>query len=89
MAFGKAVGAEALDLVEAALRDLRANEVDMVTLGQYLRPSAAHLPVAEFVEPAQFAEYARLAYALGFSAVASAPFVRSSYHAGELLSGSG
>ena len=64
--------------------DLREVGVSMLTLGQYLRPSPAHLPVAEFVEPSTFAELAREAYRLGFSAVASAPFVRSSYHAGEL-----
>ena len=64
--------------------DLRDREVTMLTLGQYLRPSARHLPVAEFVEPSVFAELARTAYALGFASVASAPFVRSSYHAAEL-----
>ena len=64
--------------------DLLAHGVSMLTLGQYLRPSSAHLPVAEFVEPGVFAELAREAYGMGFSAVASAPFVRSSYHAGEL-----
>lgn len=70
--------------VVAVLRDLRESGVSMLTLGQYLRPSSAHLPVVEFVEPEEFASLAREAYALGFSAVASAPFVRSSYHAGEL-----
>ena len=66
------------------MEDLLAHGVSMLTLGQYLRPSAAHLPVAEFVEPAVFAQLAKDAYAMGFSAVASAPFVRSSYHAQEL-----
>ena len=66
------------------LADLRAAGVDIVTIGQYLRPSAAHLPVAEFVEPSVFERYARTARALGFAGVASAPFVRSSYHAGEV-----
>lgn len=70
--------------VVSVMRDLRDHRVTMLTLGQYLRPSPAHLPVAEFVEPAVFAGLAREAYGLGFSAVASAPFVRSSYHAGEL-----
>lgn len=73
--------------VLAALRDLRDAGVSMVTLGQYLRPSPAHLPVSEFVEPAVFAELAREAYRLGFTSVASAPFVRSSYHAGEMADG--
>lgn len=75
--------------VVEVLGDLREAGVSMVTLGQYLRPSKAHLPVAEFVEPAEFAALAREAYALGFAAVASAPFVRSSYHAGELAETSG
>jgi lipoic acid synthetase len=70
--------------VVTVMRDLLDHGVTMLTLGQYLRPSPAHLPVAEFVEPGVFADLAREAYALGFSAVASAPFVRSSYHAGEL-----
>jgi lipoic acid synthetase len=75
---------ETPDEVRDVMRDLLAHEVSMLTLGQYLRPSAAHLPVAEFVDPGVFAELARDAYKLGFSAVASAPYVRSSYHAGEL-----
>ena len=70
--------------VEAVLADLRGVGVDIVTIGQYLRPSAAHLPVAEFVEPPVFERYARTARALGFAGVASSPFVRSSYHAGEV-----
>ena len=75
---------ETADEVVEVMSDLRTHGVAMLTLGQYLRPSAAHLPVAEFVEPTVFADLARTAYKLGFSAVASAPFVRSSYHAGEL-----
>jgi lipoic acid synthetase len=75
---------ETEDEVVEVMRDLLGNGVTMLTLGQYLRPSAAHLPVAEFVEPEGFARLAREGYRLGVSAVASAPFVRSSYHAGEL-----
>jgi len=75
---------EAPDEVLEVMRDLRAVGCDLLTLGQYLRPSAQHLPVAEFVEPAAFAAYARDGRRLGFAGVASAPFVRSSYHAGEL-----
>lgn len=75
---------EEYDEVMAVMRDLRSQGVSMLTLGQYLRPSSAHLPVAEFVEPTIFASLAKDAYRLGFSAVASAPFVRSSYHAAEL-----
>ena len=73
--------------VVAVMRDLRAVGCDYLTLGQYLRPSARHLPVAEFVTPDAFAALAREGYALGFAGVASAPFVRSSYHAAELASG--
>lgn len=73
--------------VVAVMRDLRAVGCDYLTLGQYLRPSARHLPVAEFVTPDAFAALAREGYALGFAGVASAPFVRSSYHAAELARG--
>jgi len=73
--------------VEAVLRDLRASDVDIVTIGQYLRPSAAHIEVTEFVTPEVFERYAATARALGFSGVASAPFVRSSYHAADLAPG--
>jgi len=75
---------ESHDEVLAVMRDLREVGCDLLTLGQYLRPSAAHLPVAEFVEPAEFAALAREGRRMGFSGVASAPFVRSSYHAAEL-----
>ncbi|KAF0208519.1 MAG: lipoic acid [Actinobacteria bacterium] len=70
--------------VVTVMRDLREAGCEMLTLGQYLRPSSKHLPVAEFVPPAEFDALALEAEALGFSAVASAPFVRSSYHAGEM-----
>ncbi len=69
--------------VEQVMRDLRDAGCSMLTLGQYLRPSAEHLSVAEFVAPGRFAELARTAYSMGFTSVASAPFVRSSYHAAE------
>lgn len=75
---------ETHDEVVAVMRDLRAIGCDYLTLGQYLRPSAKHLPVAEFVTPEAFAALAREGYVLGFAGVASAPFVRSSYHAAEL-----
>jgi len=77
---------ETPDEVREVMADLLRHGVEMLTLGQYLRPSPHHLPVAEFVEPTVFAQLSRDAYKLGFSAVASAPFVRSSYHAGELAS---
>ncbi|MDY0087247.1 MAG: lipoyl synthase [Coriobacteriia bacterium] len=78
---------ETYEEVREVMHDLRAVGCDLLTLGQYLRPSAAHLPVAEFVEPAVFDALAADARALGFSGVAAAPFVRSSYHAAELASG--
>jgi lipoic acid synthetase len=63
------------------LDDLRAHDVEMLTIGQYLAPSKSHLPVARFVHPDEFAEYADYAYAIGFKHAASGPLVRSSYHA--------
>jgi lipoic acid synthetase len=75
---------ETSEEVVDVMRDLRTHGVEMLTMGQYLRPSTAHLQVAEFVEPHVFAALAKEAYSLGFSAVASAPFVRSSYHAGDM-----
>ena len=63
------------------MRDLRAHEVQMLTLGQYLAPSAHHLPVMRYVEPERFAWFAEQAAAMGFTHAASAPLVRSSYHA--------
>jgi len=68
-----------------ALRDLRAAGVEIVTLGQYLRPSPWHLPVVEAVPEERFAALARAARRLGFRQVASGPLVRSSYRAGELF----
>jgi lipoic acid synthetase len=64
-----------------AMRDLRDQRVDILTLGQYLRPSAAHLPVARFYTPDEFAELGRIGRDLGFRHVESGPLVRSSYHA--------
>lgn len=72
--------------LSATLRDLRAAGVSLLTLGQYLAPSAAHHPVARFVPPGEFNRWRDEALALGFESVASAPQVRSSYHAEELMS---
>jgi len=66
-----------------ALRDLRAAGADLITIGQYLRPSSGHLPVARFYTPKEFAELRRLGDDLGFRHVESGPLVRSSYHAWE------
>lgn len=75
---------ETLDEVRQALRDLHDHGCQVLTLGQYLRPSLAHLPVAQFWEPAVFDELGREARAMGFLEVASGPLVRSSYRADEL-----
>jgi lipoyl synthase len=74
---------ETWDEAVAALRDLRAVGTDLVTVGQYLRPSASHMPVARFYTPDEFAELARIGGALGFRHTESGPLVRSSYHAWE------
>jgi lipoyl synthase len=63
------------------MRDLRAHDVGMLTIGQYLQPSPHHLPVARYVEPAIFDEFARRAREMGFAHAACGPLVRSSYHA--------
>ena len=70
--------------VERVLRDLHEAGAEIVTMGQYLRPDHTRLPVAEWVEPARFDEYASLAREVGFAGVASGPFVRSSYKAADL-----
>jgi lipoic acid synthetase len=74
---------ETQEEVFQALDDLRAAQVSVLTLGQYLRPSAKHLPVVEYIEPAQFDHYKKVAEEKGFRHVASAPLVRSSYHAAD------
>ena len=74
------VGETNEEIIEV-LKDLRAHNVDMLTIGQYLQPSRNHLPVDRFVTPAEFDEFARVAKELGFTHVASGPLVRSSYHA--------
>lgn len=67
--------------IESSLRDLRAVECDLLTLGQYLQPTPRHLPVQEYLEPGRFEDYRQKAEAMGFVFVASGPLVRSSYHA--------
>ena len=67
-----------------ALRDLRAAQCDILTLGQYLRPTLRQLPVVEFVPPEMFVRYKQVAEQMGFIHVASGPMVRSSYHAEEV-----
>jgi lipoic acid synthetase len=74
---------EEWDEVVATLKDLRAADVNIVTIGQYLRPSLANLPMVRYYTPAEFAELKRIALGLGFGHVESGPLVRSSYHAHE------
>jgi lipoic acid synthetase len=74
------LGEQTEELV-AVMQDLRAVGCDMLTLGQYLPPSTAHLPVLRYVPPEEFSELGQIAKRLGFTQVASAPLVRSSYHA--------
>lgn len=74
---------EADEDLRTGLRQLRDSGVDVVTFGQYLRPTARHLPVVRYVPPAEFDGWKAEAEALGFLYVASAPLVRSSYKAGE------
>jgi lipoic acid synthetase len=71
------------------LRDLRAHDVEMLTIGQYLAPSGHHLPVLRYVHPDIFAMYKREAEAMGFTNAACAPLVRSSYHADSQAHGAG
>ena len=78
---------EEIDEVEAVMRDLRAHDVDMLTLGQYLQPSRHHLPVTRFVHPDEFDRLRKIGEAMGFTHVASGPLVRSSYHADQQAAG--
>jgi lipoic acid synthetase len=76
---------ETLDEVAAVMRDLRAANVDILTLGQYLRPSAKHLPIIRYVPVEEFTELKRVGYEMGFRHVESGPLVRSSYHAADAV----
>ena len=73
------------DEVAPALTDLRDAGVDIVTMGQYLQPTPAHLPVDRWVAPEEFAAHAAAGEALGIGHVEAGPLVRSSYHAGKQL----
>ncbi len=72
---------ESDDEILAVMRDLRAHDVDMLTIGQYLRPSPHHLPVERYVEPSVFSKFEAKAAEMGFRHAAIGPLVRSSYHA--------
>jgi lipoic acid synthetase len=72
---------ETLDEVRQVLADLRKHKVDIITLGQYLRPSAKHLPIVRYVTPEEFTGLKKYGMELGFAHVEAGPMVRSSYHA--------
>ena len=76
---------EEWDEVLVCMRDLRRSDVNLLTLGQYLRPSAGHLPVARYYTPEEFAELREIGLDMGFTHVQSSPLTRSSYHAWEQL----
>ncbi|WP_339688849.1 lipoyl synthase [uncultured Pseudoalteromonas sp.] len=78
---------EEISEIEEVLRDLRAHNVDMLTVGQYLQPSKHHLPVKRYVPPAEFDTLKEYADEIGFTHAASGPFVRSSYHADQQAAG--
>lgn len=78
---------ETIDEVKEVLQDLKAHDVDMVTLGQYLQPSKDHLKVERFVHPDEFEELRLYGEQLGFTHIASGPLVRSSYHADKQAQG--
>jgi lipoic acid synthetase len=76
---------ETVDEVLGVMRDLRDSKVDILTLGQYLRPSPKHLPIVRYVPIDEFAELKRRGYEMGFRHVESGPLVRSSYHAADAV----
>lgn len=78
---------ETTEEIEAVMAEMRAHDIDMLTLGQYLAPSRHHLPVHRYVTPGEFAQLGQLAKQMGFSRVASGPLVRSSYHADKQAAG--
>ena len=75
------------DEIRSAFEDLRAHHVDVLTLGQYLRPTTNHLPIMRWVPPDEFETYRQWGLELGFTEVAAGPLVRSSYRADRLLEG--
>jgi lipoyl synthase len=76
---------ETIEEVVSVMRDLRSANVDILTLGQYMRPSPKHLPIVRYVTPEEFAELKTQGYAMGFKHVESGPLVRSSYHASDAI----
>ena len=80
---------ETMEQVQATLRDLRAHDVDMITIGQYLQPTPHHHPVMRYWTPEEYKALEDYGYSLGFAHVASGPMVRSSYHADRQAAGAG
>ena len=80
---------ETIEEVLAVMRDLRQVDVDILTLGQYLRPSEQHHPLDRYYTPEEFRALRDTGMAMGFSHVESAPLVRSSYHAWEQVQAAG
>ena len=80
---------ETIEEVKQVMNELRAVDVDILTLGQYLRPSADHIPIDRYVTPDEFAELREFGRAIGFKHVESGPLVRSSYHAWEQVQAAG
>jgi len=76
---------ETAEEVLQVMRDLRAHQVNILTLGQYLRPSPKHLPIVRYVDPAEFAEFRQAGREMGFAHVEAGPLVRSSYHASDAV----
>jgi len=76
---------ETIDEVRDVMRDLRSHGVDILTLGQYLRPSPKHLPIVRYVSPGEFDDLRQAGMGMGFAHVESGPLVRSSYHAAEAV----
>ena len=80
---------EEWDEVLVCMRDLRRSDVNILTLGQYLRPSRCHLPVARYYTPDEFAELRDIGLGMGFTHVQASPLTRSSYHAWEQVRAAG
>lgn len=80
---------ETSDEVLSVMHDLHAHSVDILTLGQYLRPSARHLPIVRYVPPAEFDDLKRAGHRMGFAHVEAGPLVRSSFHASDAIDSTG
>jgi len=80
---------ETQEEVVEVMRDLRAHQVDILTLGQYLRPSAKHLPIVRYVSPEEFGWFRQAGRQMGFTHVEAGPLVRSSYHAADAVDAAG